>query len=127
MFYSKNLDIYGGQTSTQIPAFSKILNIIPDQYNVEIIYELDPYQDSLDTSKSLFIRIEEDMILEYSAINQSASNFKYWNTYKISNPLIDKIDDKIGISSLVKTIHVFYDEIEPIIEVRDRKINNILN
>lgn len=128
MFYSKKISIYDGSASIQIPAFSKIVNIIPDEYMyIEIIYSLESHHDKLDISKLVSLKIEEGIITEYSSINQLANYFKYWNTYSFPIIELDKVGTHIGINNSRRIIHIFYDEIESVMESRDKKIGNIIN
>lgn len=127
MVYSKVSSVYNGMANFFIPAFSQILNLIPDEYmNIEIIYSLDAKKYESDTSKSISIRIEEGRIHSYSSIN-TFEHYKYWNSFYFNTSSLIKNGLGIEVANESKILHVFYTVIEPFIEIRDRKIDSILN
>ena len=121
---------YDGSKNFIVPAFSKLLNIFIEHQSMTILVE---YDDLEEETKSIFIKTKEGIdIIEEMA---GSLSYKYWGTITQNNSSLinnsSSMSNGVNISMDIfnenKYIHIFYQEIKPLCELRDEKINEIID
>lgn len=107
------------------PPYSKLLNVIIDSFIFTIIYEYDSIDEI--NEKYFYFRVVKDKELNFSEFN-----YEYYKTIteedqpKLSSYLSgDQINLSI-IPSNKKYFHIFVNEIKSTEELREEKLENIL-
>lgn len=126
--FTDNSYSYDGQRTFIVPAFSKILNIFIEHSSITILVE---YDDLEEETKTIMVRIKEGLNIS----EEMAGSFLYWGTITQNNSsLINNSSSVVGgvnismnIFNENKYIHIFYQEIKPLCELRDSKITEILD
>lgn len=121
---------YDGSKNFIVPAFSKLLNIFIEHQSMTILVE---YDDLEEETKSIFIKTKEGIdIIEEMA---GSLSYKYWGTITQNNSSLinnsssmrNGVNISMDIFNENKYIHIFYQEIKPLCELRDEKINEIID
>lgn len=122
--------IYDGQSgenifSMNIESFSKILNFIIFNNEIRMIYECDINEH--DKSKIVNITISKDYILNKTLL----TNQSYHSSIVVNKSKLDTISNGRSIDfnllDIPEVYHIFTQEIKPLIEKRDEKLNEIIN
>lgn len=120
---------YDGSKNFIVPAFSKLLNIFIEHQSMTILVE---YDDLEEETKSIFIKTKEGIdIIEEMA---GSLSYKYWGTItqsnssliNNSNAVVGGVNISMNIFNENKYIHIFYQEIKPLCEIRDDKLSNLI-
>ncbi len=118
---------YSNMASFTTPSYSKLLNVIIENLNFIIIYEYDTMDEINENKKQFNFRIIKDRELSFSEFN-----YEYYKTIieedqpKLSSYLSgDQINLSI-IPSNKKYYHIFVHEIKSMEELREEKLENIL-
>jgi len=128
--FTDNSYSFDGQRNFKVPAFSKLLNVFIEHSNVTILVE---YDDLEEETKTIMIKTKEGLnITEEIA---GSFSYQYWGTITQTNSsLINNSSSVVGgvnismnIFNENKYIHIFYQEIKPLCELRDEKITEILD
>ena len=127
--FTDNSYSYDGQRTFIVPAFSKLLNIFIEHQSMTILVE---YDDLEEETKSIFIKTKEGIdIIEEMA---GSLSYKYWGTItqsnssliNNSNAVVGGVNISMNIFNENKYIHIFYQEIKPLCEMRDDKLSNLI-
>lgn len=116
---------YSNMVCFTTPPYSKLLNVIIDSFIFTIIYEYDSIDEI--NEKYFYFRVVKDKELNFSEFN-----YEYYKTIteedqpKLSSYLSgDQINLSI-IPSNKKYFHIFVNEIKSTEELREEKLENIL-
>ena len=109
-----------------VPAFSKLLNIFIEHSTMTILVE---YDDLEEETKTIIVKTKEGL-----NITEEIGIYKYWGTITESKSSL--INNSVAVSGGVnismnifnenKYIHIFYQEIKPLCEMRDEKLNELI-
>ena len=116
---------YDGQRTFIVPAFSKLLNVFIENSNMTILVEYDYLEEE---TKTIIIKTEEGLNINID------NSYKYWGTItqsnssliNNSNAVVGGINISMDILNQNKYIHIFYQEIKPLCEMRDEKLNELI-
>jgi hypothetical protein len=118
---------YSNMASFTVPPYSKILNVLIEYFTFTIIYEYDTINEINENKKQFMFRIIKDKDLNFSEFG-----YEYYKTIteedqpKLSSYLSgDQINLSI-ISGIKKYFHIFVNEIKSKEELREDKLENIL-
>jgi hypothetical protein len=120
---------YDGQRTFRVPAFSKLLNVFIEHSNMTILVE---YDDLEEETKTIMVRTKEGLnVTEEMA---GSFSYKYWGTItqsnssliNNSNAVVGGVNISMNIFNENKYIHIFYQEIKPLCEMRDEKLNELI-
>ena len=120
---------YGDQRTFIVPAFSKLLNIFIEHSTMTILVE---YDDLEEETKTIMVKTKEGLnVTEEMA---GSFSYKYWGT--ITDSKSSLINNSSAVSGGVqismnifnenKYTHIFYQEIKPLCEMRDEKLNELI-
>jgi hypothetical protein len=118
---------YDGQRTFRVPAFSKLLNVFIEHSNMTILVECDDLEEEV---KTIMIRIKEGL----NITDTDSFSYKYWGTItqsnssliNNSNAVVGGVNISMNIFNENKYIHIFYQEIKPLCEMRDEKLNELI-
>ncbi len=115
---------YDNEKTFIVPAFSKILNIFIEYSDIYLLAE---YDDLEEQTKTILVKTIEGLYITED------STYQYWGTITQSNTLINNSNTVTGgleinmiVHNINKYIHIFYQEIKPLCEMRDDKLNNLI-
>jgi hypothetical protein len=120
---------YDGQRTFIVPAFSKLLNVFMEHSSLTILVE---YDDLEEETKTIMVRTKEGLnVTEEMA---GSFSYKYWGTItqsnssliNNSNAVVGGVNISMNIFNENKYIHIFYQEIKPLCEMRDEKLNELI-
>jgi len=120
---------YDGQRTFRVPAFSKLLNVFIEHSNMTILVECDDLEEEV---KTIMIRTKEGLnVTEEMA---GSFSYQYWGTItqsnssliNNSNAVVGGVNISMNIFNENKYIHIFYQEIKPLCEMRDEKLNELI-
>ena len=120
---------YGDQRTFIVPAFSKLLNIFIEHSTMTILVE---YDDLEEETKTIMVKTKEGLnVTEEMA---GSFSYQYWGTITQSNSSLinnsNAVSGGVQISMNIfnenKYIHIFYQEIKPLCEMRDEKLNKLI-
>jgi hypothetical protein len=120
---------YDGQRNFIVPAFSKLLNVFMEHSSLTILVE---YDDLEEETKTIMVRTKEGLnVTEEMA---GSFSYKYWGTItqsnssliNNSNAVVGGVNISMNIFNENKYIHIFYQEIKPLCEMRDEKLNELI-
>jgi len=120
---------YDGQRTFSVPAFSKLLNIFIEHSTMTILVE---YDDLEEETKTIMVKTKEGLnVTEEMA---GSFSYQYWGTITQSNSSLinnsNAVSGGVQISMNIfnenKYIHIFYQEIKPLCEMRDEKLNKLI-
>ena len=120
---------YSNDKTFIVPAFSKLLNVFIEHSNMTILVE---YEDLEEETKTIMVKTKEGLnITEEMA---GSFSYKYWGT--ITDSKSSLINNSSAVSGGVqismnifnenKYTHIFYQEIKPLCEMRDEKLNELI-
>ena len=117
---------YNNEKTFIVPAFSKLLNVFIEHSNMTILVE---YDDLEEETKSIMIKSKEGL-----NITEEIGIYKYWGTITESkSSLINNssavsggVQISMNIFNENKYTHIFYNEVKPLCEIRDDKINKLI-
>ena len=117
---------YSNDKTFIVPAFSKLLNVFMEHSNMTILVE---YDDLEEETKTIIVKTKEGL-----NITEEIGIYKYWGTITESKSSL--INNSVAVSGGVnismnifnenKYIHIFYQEIKPLCEMRDEKLNELI-
>ena len=118
---------YDGQRTFRVPAFSKLLNVFIEHSNMTILVECDDLEEEV---KTIMIKTKEGL----SITDTDSFSYQYWGTITQSNSSLinnsNAVSGGVQISMNIfnenKYIHIFYQEIKPLCEMRDEKLNELI-
>jgi hypothetical protein len=120
---------YGNERTFIVPAFSKLLNVFLEHSSLTILVE---YDDLEEETKTIMVRTKEGLnVTEEMA---GSFSYKYWGTItqsnssliNNSNAVIGGVNISMNIFNENKYFHIFYQEIKPLCEMRDEKLNELI-
>jgi hypothetical protein len=120
---------YGNERTFIVPAFSKLLNVFLEHSSLTILVE---YDDLEEETKTIMVRTKEGLnVTEEMA---GSFSYKYWGTItqsnssliNNSNAVVGGVNISMNIFNENKYIHIFYQEIKPLCEMRDEKLNELI-
>ena len=120
---------YDGSKNFIVPAFSKLLNVFLEHSSLTILVE---YDDLEEETKTIMVRTKEGLnVTEEMA---GSFSYQYWGTITQSNSSLinnsNSMSNGVNISMDIfnenKYIHIFYQEIKPLCEMRDEKLNELI-
>lgn len=120
---------YGNERTFIVPAFSKLLNVFMEHSSLTILVE---YDDLEEETKTIMVRTKEGLnVTEEMA---GSFSYKYWGTItqsnssliNNSNAVIGGVNISMNIFNENKYFHIFYQEIKPLCEMRDEKLNELI-
>ena len=120
---------YNDQKTFIVPAFSKLLNIFLEHSNMTILVE---YDDLEEETKTIMVRTKEGLnVTEEMA---GSFSYQYWGTItqskssliNNSNAVVGGVNISMNIFNENKYVHIFYQVIKPLCEMRDDKLNNLI-
>ena len=120
---------YDGQRTFRVPAFSKLLNVFIEHSNMTILVECDDLEEE---TKTIMVRTKEGLnVTEEMA---GSFSYQYWGTItqsnssliNNSNAVVGGVNISMNIFNENKYIHIFYQEIKPLCEMRDDKLSNLI-
>jgi hypothetical protein len=116
---------YNDQKTFIVPAFSKLLNVFLEHSTMTILVE---YDDLEEETKTIMVKTKEG--LNFSEEIAGSLSYQYWGTITQSKSSLinnsNAVSGGIQISNENKYIHIFYQEIKPVCEMRDDKLNNLI-
>jgi len=118
---------YDGQRTFRVPAFSKLLNVFIEHSNMTILVECDDLEEEvktimIKTKEGLSITDSDSFFYQYfKTITQSNSSL-----INNSNAVVGGVNISMNIFNENKYIHIFYQEIKPLCEMRDDKLSNLI-
>lgn len=127
--FTDNSYSYDGQRTFIVPAFSKLLNVFLEHSSLTILVE---YDDLEEETKTIMVRTKEGLnVTEEMA---GSFSYQYWGTItqsnssliNNSNAVVGGVNISMNIFNENKYIHIFYQEIKPLCEIRDDKLNNLI-
>lgn len=118
---------YDGQRTFRVPAFSKLLNVFIEHSNMTILVECDDLEEEV---KTIMIRTKEGL----NITDTDSFSYQYWGTItqsnssliNNSNAVVGGVNISMNIFNENKYIHIFYQEIKPLCEMRDDKLSNLI-
>ena len=120
---------YRNERTFIVPAFSKLLNVFLEHSSLTILVE---YDDLEEETKTIMVRTKEGLnVTEEMA---GSFSYKYWGTItqsnssliNNSNAVVGGVNISMNIFNENKYIHIFYQEIKPLCEMRDEKLNELI-
>ena len=120
---------YDGSKNFIVPAFSKLLNVFLEHSSLTILVE---YDDLEEETKTIMVRTKEGLnVTEEMA---GSFSYQYWGTItqsnssliNNSNAVVGGVNINMNIFNENKYVHIFYQEIKPLCEMRDDKLNNLI-
>jgi hypothetical protein len=120
---------YDGSKNFIVPAFSKLLNVFLEHSSLTILVE---YDDLEEETKTIMVRTKEGLnVTEEMA---GSFSYQYWGTItqsnssliNNSNAVVGGVNISMNIFNENKYIHIFYQEIKPLCEMRDEKLNELI-
>ena len=127
--FTDNSYSYDGQRTFIVPAFSKLLNVFMEHSSLTILVE---YDDLEEETKTIMVRTKEGLnVTEEMA---GSFSYQYWGTItqnnssliNNSNSMSNGVNISMDIFNENKYIHIFYQEIKPLCEMRDEKLNELI-
>lgn len=127
--FTDNSYSYDGQRTFIVPAFSKLLNVFLEHSSLTILVE---YDDLEEETKTIMVRTKEGLnVTEEMA---GSFSYQYWGTItqsnssliNNSNAVVGGVNISMNIFNENKYIHIFYQEIKPLCEMRDDKLSNLI-
>jgi hypothetical protein len=127
--FTDNSYSYDGQRTFIVPAFSKLLNVFLEHSSLTILVE---YDDLEEETKTIMVRTKEGLnVTEEMA---GSFSYQYWGTItqnnssliNNSNSMSNGVNISMDIFNENKYIHIFYQEIKPLCEMRDEKLNELI-
>jgi hypothetical protein len=120
---------YDGQKTFIVPAFSKLLNVFLEHSSLTILVE---YDDLEEETKTIMVRTKEG--LNVNEEMAGSFSYQYWGTItqsnssliNNSNAVVGGVNISMNIFNENKYIHIFYQEIKPLCEMRDEKLNELI-
>ena len=118
---------YSNMASFAIPPYSKILNVLIEYSTFTIIYEYDTIDEINENKKQFMFRIIKDKDLNFSEWG-----YEYYKTIiqedppQLSNYSSGNQINLSIISGIKKYYHIFVNEIKSTEELREDKLENIL-
>ena len=109
------------------PPYSKLLNVIIDSYILTIIYEYDLIDEITENKKQFNLRVLKDKELYFTEFN-----YEYYKTIiEEGQPQLSNYSNgnQINLSIIPgnkKYFHIFVNEIKSTDELREEKLENIL-
>ena len=108
-----------------IPAFSKILNFFVLHNTLYLLYQ--ESEDLQEINKTIIVEIRIGSHLDSFIPDM----YKYWGTITESNPVLSthvsgSSNFQINIINDTSIFHIFVDEILPLCEIRDKKLEQII-
>lgn len=127
--FTDNSYSYNDQKTFIVPAFSKLLNIFLEHSNMTILVE---YDDLEEETKTIMVKTKEG--LNFSEEIAGSFSYQYWGTItqskssliNNSNAVVGGVNISMNIFNENKYIHIFYQEIKPLCEMRDDKLSNLI-
>ena len=127
--FTDNSYSYDGQRTFIVPAFSKLLNVFLEHSSLTILVE---YDDLEEETKTIMVRTKEGL----NVTEEMAGSFSYQYQGTItqnnsslinnSNSMSNGVNISMDIFNENKYIHIFYQEIKPLCEMRDEKLNELI-
>lgn len=120
---------YWNERTFIVPAFSKLLNVFMEHSSLTILVE---YDDLEEETKTIMVRTKEGLnVTEEMA---GSFSYQYWGTItqsnssliNNSNAVVGGVNISMNIFNENKYIHIFYQEIKPLCEMRDDKLSNLI-
>jgi len=127
--FTDNSYSYNDQRTFIVPAFSKLLNVFMEHSSLTILVE---YDDLEEETKTIMVRTKEGLnVTEEMA---GSFSYQYWGTItqsnssliNNSNAVVGGVNINMNIFNENKYVHIFYQEIKPLCEMRDDKLNNLI-
>ena len=127
--FTDNSYSYNDQRTFIVPAFSKLLNVFMEHSSLTILVE---YDDLEEETKTIMVRTKEGLnVTEEMA---GSFSYQYWGTItqsnssliNNSNAVVGGVNISMNIFNENKYIHIFYQEIKPLCEMRDDKLSNLI-
>lgn len=127
--FTDNSYSYDGPRTFIVPAFSKLLNVFLEHSSLTILVE---YDDLEEETKTIMVRTKEGLnVTEEMA---GSFSYQYWGTItqnnssliNNSNSMSNGVNISMNIFNENKYIHIFYQEIKPLCEMRDEKLNELI-
>ena len=127
--FTDNSYSYDGQRTFIVPAFSKLLNVFLEHSSLTILVE---YDDLEEETKTIMVRTKEGLnVTEEMA---GSFSYQYWGTItqsnssliNNSNAVVGGVNISMNIFNENKYIHIFYQEIKSLCEMRDDKLSNLI-
>ena len=127
--FTDNSYSYNDQRTFIVPAFSKLLNVFMEHSSLTILVE---YDDLEEETKTIMVRTKEGLnVTEEMA---GSFSYQYWGTItqnnssliNNSNSMSNGVNISMDIFNENKYIHIFYQEIKPLCEMRDEKLNELI-
>lgn len=127
--FTDNSYSYDGSRTFIVPAFSKLLNVFLEHSSLTILVE---YDDLEEETKTIMVRTKEGLnVTEEMA---GSFSYQYWGTItqnnssliNNSNSMSNGVNISMNIFNENKYIHIFYQEIKPLCEMRDEKLNELI-
>jgi hypothetical protein len=118
---------YSNMVAFTTPPYSKLLNVIIDSYILTIIYEYDLIDEITENKKQFNIRVLKDKELYFTEFN-----YEYYKTIiEEDQPQLSNYSNgnQINLSIIPgnkKYFHIFVNEIKSTEELREEKLENIL-
>ncbi len=118
-YYTNNIEVF------TMPPFSEIKKVFINKEHIYIIYEFPIDMEFHDQRKIVNLKVQEFV----SAFNESG--YQYLDTQIIQKTELQNSsfsnNIQLNIINIDITYHFFIQEIKPQIEMRDDKINDIIN
>lgn len=127
--FTDNSYSYDGQRTFIVPAFSKLLNVFLEHSSLTILVE---YDDLEEETKTIMVKTKEGLnVTEEMA---GSFSYQYWGTItqsnssliNNSNAVVGGVNISMNIFNENRYIHIFYQEIKPLCEMRDDKLSNLI-
>jgi hypothetical protein len=120
---------YDGSKNFIVPAFSKLLNVFLEHSSLTILVE---YDDLEEETKTIMVRTKEGLNVTEEMVG--SFSYQYWGTItqsnssliNNSNAVVGGVNISMNIFNENKYIHIFYQEIKPLCEMRDEKLNELI-
>lgn len=118
---------YSNMVAFTAPPYSKLLNVIIDSYILTIIYEYDSIDEITENKKQFNIRVLKDKELYFTEWN-----YEYYKTIiEEDQPQLSNYSNgnQINLSIIPgnkKYFHIFVNEIKSTEELREERLENIL-
>lgn len=118
-YYTNNIEVF------TMPPFSEIKKVFINKEHIYIIYEFPIDMESHDQRKIVSLKVQEFV----SAFNESG--YQYLDTQIIQKTELQNSsfsnNIQLNLINIDITYHFFIQENKPQIEMRDEKINDIIN
>lgn len=127
--FTDNSYSYNDQRTFIVPAFSKLLNVFLEHSSLTILVE---YDDLEEETKTIMVKTKEGLnVTEEMA---GSFSYQYWGTItqsnssliNNSNAVVGGVNISMNIFNENRYIHIFYQEIKPLCEMRDDKLSNLI-